>query len=50
MRIPHVIEVEEDIFPILISYQEAIIVIFEEELQGPGHLHQLWIYCLHGLL
>ena len=38
MCISHVVKVEKHIFTILISYQESIIVIFEEEFEGACHL------------
>lgn len=43
----HVVEVEEDVLPVRIAHQEAVVVILEEELEGARHLHQIGVHWLH---
>ncbi len=42
----HIVQVEEYILGISVAYQEAIVVILEEELEGPSDLDCFRIDCL----
>lgn len=43
LSVPHIIEMEEDIFAICFPQQKAIVIVFKQKLKSPCHFYMIWI-------